>query len=71
MGFFLLMRLLSGGGSSGTGGIFVIPGQQVKPLVEQASRRAAELAAERAKKQAEPAKPGTPASPTKPKSGGK
>jgi S1-C subfamily serine protease len=50
MGFTMVMRLLSGGGSSGTGGVFVIPAQQVKPLVEQASRRAAELAAERAKK---------------------
>lgn len=71
MGFAIFMRLLSGGGSSGTGGVFVIPGQQVKPLVEQASRRAVELAAERAKKKAEPPKPSTPAQPTKPKSGGK
>lgn len=71
MGFTLFMRLLSGGGSSGTGGVFVIPGQQVKPLVEQASRRAAELAAERARKKEEPAKPSAPAQPAKPKSGGK
>ncbi len=71
MGFTLFMRLLSGGGSSGTGGVFVIPGQQVKPLVEQASRRAAELAVERAKKKEEPSKPSAPAQPAKPKSGGK
>lgn len=71
MGFTLFMRLLSGGGSSGTGGVFVIPGQQVKPLVEQASRRAAELAAERARKKEEPSKPSAPAQPAKPKSGGK
>ncbi|GBC94302.1 hypothetical protein HRbin16_00083 [bacterium HR16] len=71
MGFTLFMRLLSGGGSSGTGGVFVIPGQQVKPLVEQASRRAAELAAERARKKEEPTKPSAPAQPAKPKSGGK
>ncbi|MGC8782782.1 MAG: trypsin-like peptidase domain-containing protein [Armatimonadota bacterium] len=71
MGFTLFMRLLSGGGSSGAGGVFVIPGQQVKPLVEQASRRAAELAAERAKKKEEPSKPSAPAQPAKPRSGGK
>lgn len=71
MGFTLFMRLLSGGGSSGTGGVFVVPGQQVKPLVEQASRRAAELAVERAKKKEEPSKPSAPAQPAKPKSGGK
>jgi len=65
------LRLLSGGGSSGTGGVFVVPAQQVKPLVEQASRRAAELAAERAKKKEETPKPATPAQPTKPKTGGK
>ncbi|MCS6830374.1 MAG: serine protease [Armatimonadota bacterium] len=68
MGFTLFMRLLSGGGSSGTGGVFIIPAQQVKPLVEQASRRATELAAERARrKQEPPAKPNTPAQPAKPK----
>ncbi|GIV15165.1 MAG: hypothetical protein KatS3mg022_0600 [Armatimonadota bacterium] len=71
MGFTLFMRLLSGGGISGTGGVFVIPAQQVKPLVEQASRRAAELAVERAKKKEEPSKPSAPAQPAKPKSGGK
>lgn len=70
-GFALFMRLLSGGGSSGTGGVFVIPGQQVKSLVEQASRRATELAAERAKKKEESPKPSTPSQPAKPKSGGK
>jgi S1-C subfamily serine protease len=71
MGFTMVMRLLSGGGSSGTGGVFVIPAQQVKPLVEQASRRAVELAKERAKKKEEAPKPSAPAQPAKPKSGGK
>lgn len=71
MGFTMVMRLLSGGGSSGTGGVFIVPSQQVKPLVEQASRRAAELAAERAKKKEEAPKPNAPAQPAKPKTGGK
>ncbi len=62
MGFNVFMRLLSGGGSSGTGGVFVVPGAQVKPLVEQANRRAAELAVQRAQKKEEP-KPQTPPKP--------
>lgn len=71
MGFAMFMRLLTGGGSSGTGGVFVVPGQQVSPLVEQASRRAAELAQQRAKQKQEPPKPPTTTQPTKPKTGGK
>lgn len=71
MGFAIFMRLLSGGGSSGTGGVFVVPGQQVSPLVERANRRAAELAQQRAKQKQEAPKPPAPSQPTKPKTGGK
>lgn len=70
MGFAIFMRLLSGGGSSGTGGVFVVPAAQLKPLVEQASRRAVEVAAERAKRKQE-TPPSKPAQQTRPKSGGK
>lgn len=71
MGVAIFMRLLSGGGSSGTGGVFVVPGQQVGPLVEQANRRAAELAQQRAKQKQKAPKPPSPSQPTKPKTGGK
>lgn len=67
-GFAMFMRLLSGGGTSGTSGVFVVPGQQVGPLVEQASRRALTLAAERAKQKQEAPKPTGQA---KPRTGGK
>lgn len=71
MGFAMFMRLLSGGGSSGTGGVFVVPGQQISPLVEQANRRAAELAQQRSKQKQEAPKSPAPSQPTKPKTGGK
>lgn len=71
MGFAMLTRLLSGGGSSGTGGVFVVPAQQVVALIEQANRRAADLAEQRAKQKQEPPKPSQPAQPSKPKTGGK
>lgn len=69
MGVAMFMRLLSGGGSSGIGGVFVVPASQVSPLVEQANRRAAELSAERAKQKQESPKPNQPTPPTKPKTG--
>ncbi|MER3473128.1 MAG: hypothetical protein C4335_03660 [Armatimonadota bacterium] len=71
MGFAMFMRLLSGGGSSGIGGVFVVPASQVSLLVDQANRRAAELSAERTKQKQESPKPNQPTPPTKPKTGGK
>lgn len=71
MGFAMVMQMLSGGGMSASGGIFVVPGQQIKPLIEQANRRAIDLAAERAKKPKEAPKPSAPAGTAKPRSGGK
>ena len=77
MGFSMMMRMIGGGGGAPSGA-FVLPGQTIKAVIDQASKRAVEVAAERAKKAAEkPAekaaapttKPGTP--PAAPKDKGK
>ena len=57
MGFSMFMRLFSGGGGIG-GGAFVVPGQSIKLVVEQAKQRAVTIAADRAKKkEAAPTQP--------------
>jgi hypothetical protein len=65
MGFSMMMRLFGGGG--GGMGAFILPGPTVKAVIEQASRRAVEVAAERAKKKAAaPAPAPAAAAPKKP-----
>jgi S1-C subfamily serine protease len=49
MNFAMFMRFFSGGGGN-AGGAFVVPGQSIKLVVEQAKQRAVTLAVERAKK---------------------
>jgi S1-C subfamily serine protease len=62
MGFSMMMRMLGGGGGV-PGGVFVLPGQTIKAVIDQAGKRAVEVAAERAKKAAEKPATTTPAKP--------
>jgi hypothetical protein len=69
-GFSMMLRFITGG-SGGGGSAFILPGSTVKAVIDQASKRAADLAVERAKhKDDKPAptviKPTTPAPPKKP-----
>jgi len=60
MGFAMIMRMMGGGGSS-AGGVFIVPGSAVKGIVEQASQKAVEVAAERAKNKDKAPAPTAPA----------
>jgi hypothetical protein len=68
MGFSMMMRMLGGGGGM-PGGVFVLPGQTIKAVIDQAGKRAVEVAAERAKKAAEKPAATAPAKPANPPAG--
>ncbi len=67
MSMRMMMRMFGGASGGNHGGIFVVPGSAVAPIIAQAEARAVSLAAQRAK----PAAPAAPAAPATPTAAGK